>query len=121
MSGTVLNAGLKYQKWRFSLAVVLCALSGCLMTKGDGDDLRAALQQRMDERDKSSRAEIDKKLQELQALIDRATQVLERSSADVGNQVAEARDQLSAAVGQLSELSHRVDMLEQQMLAQRAD
>jgi TolA-binding protein len=109
---------------RLTSSVLLALLaSGCLMTQGDGEKLRTEAQARDRRLEKleTQRQEIDQKLTELQGLIDRATQVLERGSADVGAQVEQLRDQLSTAVGQLAELQHRQDMADQQMLAQRAD
>jgi TolA-binding protein len=108
-------------------AALALLASGCLMTQADGEQLRTEAQARdrrieqLETQSKQSRDEIDQKLRELQGLIDRATQVLERGSADVGAQVEQLRDQLATSEGTLSELQHRLDVVDQQLTAQRGD
>jgi TolA-binding protein len=110
-----------------STAVCALVLGGCWVTTGDGDKIRSEAAARdlrieqLEAQSKQSREEIDQKLKELQGLIDRATAVLERGSADVGAQVEQLRDQVSTTAGQLAELQHRQDMVDQQLAAQRTD
>lgn len=103
--------------------VVLCA-SGCLMTTADGEKLRSETNERIAQlelQSKQERAQLEAKLKELQDVLDQATAVLKRGSADVGAQVEQLRDQLNTAQGQLAELQHRVDLADQQFQAQRAE
>jgi TolA-binding protein len=116
---------------RPTTTLCLCALlalpvGGC-MTTGDGEELRTEAHARdlrieqLETQSKQSRAEIDQKLKELQGLIDRATQVLERGSADVGAQVQQLNDQVATAQGLLAEHQHKLDAIDQQLAAQRTD
>jgi len=101
--------------------------SGCWVTTGDGDKIRADIAasnqriQQLETESKQNREEIDKKLAELQSVLDRATAVLERGNADQGAQVEQMRDQLSSAMGQLAEQQHRLDVHDQQLAAARSD
>jgi TolA-binding protein len=105
------------------LALVVPA-SGCLMTTGDGEKLRDETNDRitqLETQSKQDRAELEAKLKELQSVLDQATEVLKRGSADVGAQVEQLRDQLNTSQGQLAELQHRLDSVDQQLTAQRSD
>lgn len=110
------------------LAVVLtlCVLaSGCLMTAREGDELRTEAQARdrrieqLEAQSRRNREELEAKLLELQDVIDRATEVLKRGSADVGAQVAQMTEQLARAEGHIAELQHKLEQLDQQFMAQR--
>lgn len=106
-----------------ALALVVPA-SGCLMTTGDGEKLRDETNDRitqLETQSKQDRAELEAKLKELQSVLDQATEVLKRGSADVGAQVEQLRDQLNTSQGQLAELQHRLDSVDQQLTAQRSD
>jgi TolA-binding protein len=106
------------------LALVLPA-SGCLMLKSDGDELRTEAQVRdrrieqLEAESRRTREELETKLRELQDLIDRATEVLKRASADVGVQVGQMSEQVATAQGQIAELQHKMGQLEQQFMTQR--
>lgn len=99
--------------------------SGCLMTAREGDDLRTEAQARdrrieqLEAQSRRNREELEAKLVELQDVIDRATEVLKRGSADVGAQVAQMTEQLARAEGQIAELQHKLEQLDQQFMAQR--
>ncbi len=106
-----------------ALALVV-PVSGCLMTTGDGEKLRDETNDRitqLETQSKQDRAELEAKLKELQSVLDQATEVLKRGSADVGAQVEQLRDQLNTSQGQLAELQHRLDSVDQQLTAQRSD
>jgi len=106
-----------------ALALIVPA-SGCLMTTGDGEKLRDETNDRitqLETQSKQDRAELEAKLKELQSVLDQATEVLKRGSADVGAQVEQLRDQLNTSQGQLAELQHRLDSVDQQLTAQRSD
>ena len=106
-----------------ALALVVPA-SGCLMTTSDGEKLRDETNDRitqLETQSKQDRAELENKLKELQNVLDQATEVLKRGSADVGAQVEQLRDQMNEASGQLAELQHRLDVVDQQLTAQRTE
>jgi tol-pal system protein YbgF len=106
------------------LLVLGATTSGCLMTKSAGDALRDDTNRRISQleaQNKQDRAELEQKLKQLEDVLDRATEVLKRGSADVGAQVSQLAEQIAAAEGQLSELKHRADVTDQQFAQQRAD
>jgi TolA-binding protein len=108
-------------------AALLLALSGCLMTTSDGDELRAQGAQRdrrieqLEAQSQKNREELEAKLRELQEVLDKATAVVTRSSADVGAQVEQLSQRLAAADGSLAELRHKVEAIEQQLMTQRTE
>jgi tol-pal system protein YbgF len=95
------------------------------MTQGDGDELREEGRardlrlQQLEAESRQSREEIDAKLRELQEVIDQATAVLKRGSADVGAQVEQMREQVARLEGESAELRHKLEQLDQQFMAQR--
>jgi TolA-binding protein len=97
------------------------------MTTADGDELRTQAQARdrrieqLEDQGRKSRDENEAKLHELQGVLDRATQVLTRGSADVGAQVEQMGQQIATIQGQVAELQHKLEQFDQQMAAQRAD
>jgi TolA-binding protein len=103
------------------------ASSGCLMLASDGDELREQAKARdrrieqLESQSKKNQEEIEAKLRELQGVLDRATQVLTRGSADVGAQVEQLREQNAKLEGQVDELKHKLEMVDQQASAARAD
>jgi TolA-binding protein len=102
------------------------ASSGCLTT-GDGDEIRAKAREsdrrivQLEQQSEQSRRDMDAKLAELQSVIDKATAVLTRGSADVGAQVEQMREQLNTMDGTVAELRHKLEALEQQMATLRTD
>jgi tol-pal system protein YbgF len=105
-----------------ALAVLVLCGSGCLMTKSAGDELRAETNGRIQQLEADSRRskeEIDAKLRELQQVLDQATAVLKRGSADVGAQVEQMREQVARLEGESAELRHKLELLDQQFMAQR--
>jgi TolA-binding protein len=108
-----------------ALALIALCASGCLMTQGDGDELREEAKardlriQQLEAESRKSREEIDAKLRELQEVLDQATAVLKRGSADVGAQVEQMREQVARLEGESAELKHKLEALDQQFMAQR--
>lgn len=76
---------------------------------------------RLEKQSQQTREEIDNKLRELQQVLDRATEMLTRGSADVGAQVEQLRAQLASAEGLMAELKYKVDGFDQQLATQRTD
>lgn len=108
-------------------AALLLALSGCLMTTSDGDELRAQGAERdrriqqLEAQSQKNREELEAKLRELQEVLDKATAVVTRSSADVGAQVEQLGQQVATADGALAELRHKLEAIEQQLMTQRTE
>lgn len=108
-------------------ALMLLHVSGCLMTTADGDELRTEAQardrriQQLEEQGQKSRAESVAKMLEIQHVLDSATKVLTRGSADVGAQVEQLGGQIATLEGQVAELQHKLEQVDQQISAQRAD
>lgn len=107
--------------------VLALTCSGCLMLASDGDELREQAQARdrrieqLEQQASKNQQEVDKKLAELQQVLDKATGVLTRGNADVGAQVDQMRQQIATTEGIVDELRHKFEALDQQMTAQRAD
>jgi TolA-binding protein len=110
------------------LALFLLALSasGCL-TSGDGEEIRAKARDsdrrivQLEQLSEQSRRDMDAKLAELQQVLDKATAVLTRGSADVGAQVEQMRQQLNTIDGAVAELRHKMEAVEQQVATMRTD
>ena len=83
------------------LIVLSCGLlaSGCLMTASDGESFDETTQriEQLEAQSRQDRADLEAKLKELQVVLDQATEVLKRGSADVGAQVEQMRVQIDAA------------------------
>ena len=89
----------------------LCAPSGCVTTS-EGDKMRAdinALRVRLDEIDKRDR-EYKEQVIRLRKVLDEATALLTRNSADVGAKAAKAEQDIQAIQGRIEELAHSVDL-----------
>jgi TolA-binding protein len=112
-----------------ALALALCAplLSGCLMTQAEGETLRSAAEARdrrieqLEAENRENREQFREDMEELERVLEKATQLLTRNSADVGAQVQQVRDQLAALEGQVAELRHKMDVLDHEMATQRAE
>jgi TolA-binding protein len=108
-----------------ALAIALSS-AGCL-TSGDGEEIRAKARDsdrrivQLEQISEQSRRDMDAKLAELQQVLDKATAVLTRGSADVGAQVEQMRQQLNGIDGAVAELRHKMEALEQQMATMRTD
>jgi TolA-binding protein len=100
---------------------VLCALTllqvGCWTSASAGDELRqqgAERDRRLERLEASVRAtgeQLDAKIAQLEEVLQRATTLLARNSADSGAKLDEAQQQLAALQGQLAELRNDHDML----------
>jgi TolA-binding protein len=97
------------------------------MWASDGDELRQQGEARdrrltqLEEQSVKTRQEIEQKLKELQDVLDRATEVLKRGSADVGAQVSQMSEQLNRLDGTVAEIQHKLGVVEQQVATQRTD
>lgn len=110
-----------------TVSAVALALSGCLMLKKDGDELRRA----SDAQDKrlaqlqaevrAKNLELDAKLAELTQGLERTKSLLTRDSADVGQQVQTQEQKLATLEGKLEELSYALTTLTQENAKSRVE
>ena len=94
--------------------------AGCVTT-GEGDklrhdinDLRTRLDQ-IDQRDKEYKEQVVK----LRDVLDRATKLLTRNSADVGAKAAKAEQDIAALQGRIEELTHTLEQQNRQAADER--
>ena len=89
----------------------LWAPSGCVTTT-EGEKMQSdisALRTRLDEIDKRDR-EYKEQVIRLRKVLDEATALLTRNSADVGAKAAKAEQDIAAIQGRIEELAHNVDL-----------
>lgn len=119
-----------------ALALAGTVLSGCFLwtTRSEGDALverTEAHEQRIQELEtgtEAERRELAKsvgearaKVGELEQLIERATAVVTRNSADLGLEVQNLREQIARLEGQIAELRHDLEQTQRRMEQQRED
>ncbi|MDW8363053.1 MAG: tetratricopeptide repeat protein [Myxococcales bacterium] len=109
------------------------ASSGCFLwtSASEGEALRqrtqeaerrlAALEKRIEEDRSALVAELRERSAELSALVDRATQVVTRNSADVTVEVQQLRERLDALEGRIAEVRHATDSQRSEWQAARAE
>jgi TolA-binding protein len=98
----------------------LCAPAGCVTTT-EGEKMQgdiAALRTRLDEIDKRDR-EYKEQVIRLRKVLDEATALLTRNSADVGAKAAKSEQDIQAIQGRIEELAHNVDLENRQALDAR--
>jgi tol-pal system protein YbgF len=108
---------------RFSLAVpVLVVIASGCVTTGEGDKMRAdisQLRERVDAMDRRD-VEINEQVARLRTVLDQATGLLSRNSADLGTKVAKNETDLGALTGQLEEAKHLIEDLQKRINDQQA-
>ncbi|MEZ4399334.1 MAG: tetratricopeptide repeat protein [Kofleriaceae bacterium] len=109
-----------------SLPVLLTVLAasgatGCfwVTTKSEGKSLRRDVAQ-LDERVRGKEDEIDGQVSELKRVIDEATKVLKRNSADLGADVEALRNDIRVSTGLVSAAKNMIDDLSVQVDAYKA-
>src|SRR5450755_1297278 len=98
----------------------LWAPSGCVTTT-EGQKMQSdidALRTRLDEIDKRDR-EYKEQVIRLRKVLDQATALLTRNSADVGAKAAKAEQDIQAIQGRIEEISHNVEQAERQATDER--
>ena len=101
---------------RFRAACVFILLAGCVTT-GEGDKMRAdisRLRERLDALDVRDK-DITEKVVQLRAVLDQATALLGRNSADLGARVAKNETDIAALNGKLEEAKYLVGELQKQV------
>jgi TolA-binding protein len=102
-----------------ALALVIPALApvgGC-MTSGEGEKMQAEitdLRTRLDDIDKRDK-EYKEQVVRLRKVLDEATSLLTRNSADVGAKAAKAEQDIAAIQGRIEELQHAADVQARQL------
>ncbi len=119
-----------------ALAVSSSVLSGCFLwtTRSEGDELAArtdAQGERIETLETGIEAErreltesvghAKAKVAELEQLIEQATAVVTRNSADLGLEVQNLREQIARLEGQIAELRNEVEQTRRQMEEQREE
>lgn len=106
-----------------SMALVLAAatMGGCFWatTKGEGDKMRAdivALNGRLDTKEKT----LDEQISQLQKVLDDATKLLKRNSADLGADVDKLSNDVRVANGLVTAVNNSVNELKQSVAASTA-
>jgi TolA-binding protein len=103
-----------------AIAVGLGAAPGC-MTSGEGEKMQAELtdlRARLDEIDKRDKEWKDQVVR-LRKVLDEATSLLTRNSADVGAKAAKAEQDIAALQGRLEEMSHAQELQTRQSTDER--
>ena len=102
--------GLRLGRLALALAVLLAPAAGC-MTSGEGEKMQADikdLRARLDEIDKRDK-EYKEQVVRLRKVLDEATRLLTRNSADVGAKADKAEQDIAALQGRLEEMSHTLE------------
>jgi TolA-binding protein len=97
-------------------ALALVAMSGCLMTTGDGDKLRTDITQ-LSQRMEAVELHTNEQVARLKKILDEATALLERNSADLGSKVAHNQTDLAALTGKIEEAKYQLDELQKRLVA----
>jgi len=103
------------------LLTLLCLLAGATLpvacvTSGEGDKMKAELadlRARLDDIDKRD-AEYKEQVARLRKVLDQATALLTRNSADVGAKAAKAEADIAALQGRIEEIAHAQDQRDRQ-------
>jgi tol-pal system protein YbgF len=105
-------------KARLSLAApLLLVLGASCVTSGEGEKMQAdinKLRERLDALDRRD-VDINEQVTRLRTVLDQATGLLSRNSADLGTKVAKNESDLAALTGQLEEAKHLLDDLQKKV------
>ncbi len=91
-------------------------MSGCLMTSGDGDKLRDDISQ-LSKRMQTIETQTNDQMARLRKVLDEATALLGRNSADLGTKVARDETEIAALTGKLEEAKYLLDELQKRLAA----
>src|SRR5687767_6719296 len=107
---------------RLSLAALVLVTTGACVTSGEGDKMRAdisKLRERVDAMDRRD-SDINEQVARLRTVLDEATGLLRRNSADLGGKVDKTAADLATVTGQLEEARHLLDDLQRKVNDQQA-
>ena len=120
----------------FGVMLISSALSGCFLwtSKNQGEEIRATAAEHerrlvaLEDGQRAGREQLeqaivraDQKISELQTVLQQATQVVTRNSADTGQQVQELATQLGTLEGTLAELRNDLSQTARQITQQRSE
>ena len=103
----------------------LC-LSGCWVTARQGQEMRTAADARdqriaqLEQQARQNQEQLAGKIQQLEELLQRATKILHRASAEVGAQVETLAEKQEVVDGQIAEVKHALTMLTRETAEKRA-
>lgn len=128
---------LAQRSWKMAMLALLSAgLAGCFLwtSAGHGSDLDETTEEHtrrittLEQGQAATRTQFEAEVAraqtartELEGVLEQATQVLRRNSADTGAQVQELQTQLAALEGQLAELRNANEQLTRQLTQQRGE
>jgi tol-pal system protein YbgF len=109
---------------RLSLAALslLSVIGGACVTSGEGEKMQqdiGKLRERVDAMDRRD-SEINEQVARLRSVLDEATGLLKRNSADLGTKVAKNETDLAAVSGQLEEAKHLLEELQRKVNEQQS-
>lgn len=104
------------------VGVLLASAPGCfwVTTKSEGDTLRKNVKD-LDSRVSTKEKQFDDKVDELQKVLDDATKLLKRNSADLGADVDQLRNDVRIANGLVSAINNQMAELKASLEAQKKD
>jgi TolA-binding protein len=105
-----------------SLLVASVAAAGGCVTSGEGDRMRSDINQLKDRLDAMDRrdVEINEQVARLRKVLDEATALLSRNSADLGTKVARSEAEMAVLTGQIEEAKHLLDEMQKKFNDQTA-
>src|SRR5579862_7890464 len=98
--------------WLVLTALGLGMAPAACVTSGEGEKMNAQiaeLRKRLDDIDKRD-ADYKEQVARLRKVLDQATALLTRNSADVGAKAAKSEQDIQAIQGRIEELAHNVDL-----------
>ncbi len=108
-----LVSGLRSKPLAASLLAAV-VFSGCLMTTGDGDKIREDIHG-LSKRMESLEVNTNEQVARLKKILDEATALLERNSADLGSKVAHNETDIAAISGKIEEAKYLLDQLQKRL------
>jgi tol-pal system protein YbgF len=105
----------------------LLAGSGCWVSSKEGDEMREAARARdqrleqLEARERADRDELAAKVARLEQVLDSATQLLTRGSADAVVALDQIREQVATQEGRNAELLHQIETVSADLAALRAE
>jgi TolA-binding protein len=105
-----------------ALALLTAMGGGACVTSGEGERMQqdiSKLRERVDAMDRRD-VDINEQVTRLRSVLDEATGLLKRNSADLGTKVAKNESDLNALTGQLEEAKHLLEELQRKVNEQQS-
>ncbi len=103
--------------WLVAIIVVAAGLGGCVTWASEGAAMKGdigKLKQRLDDLDRRN-VEAKEQTDRLRVVLDQATVLLTRNSADVGAKVAKHEQDIALATGKIEEATHLLEQLQKRL------